>query len=41
VVKAARLHGGLEIETTLDPSAQPFLFDHQVEGVPLLPGDGH
>jgi hypothetical protein len=38
VVKAAKLYGGLEIETTLDPSVQPFLFDHQMEGVPLLPG---
>jgi acyl transferase domain-containing protein/NAD(P)-dependent dehydrogenase (short-subunit alcohol dehydrogenase family) len=38
VVKGAKLHAGLEIETTLDPNAQPFLFDHQMEGVPLLPG---
>jgi malonyl CoA-acyl carrier protein transacylase len=36
--KAARLHGGLAVETTLDPSVQPFLFDHQIEGVPVLPG---
>jgi len=38
VVKAARLYGGLEVETTLDPNAQPFLFDHRIDGVPVLPG---
>ncbi len=32
-VKAARLYGGLEVETTLDPKVQPFLFDHQIDGV--------
>ena len=37
-VKAARLYGGLAVETTLDPSVQPFLFDHQIDGVPVLPG---
>jgi hypothetical protein len=37
-VKAARLYGGLEVETTLDPKQQPFLFDHQIDGVPVLPG---
>jgi NAD(P)-dependent dehydrogenase (short-subunit alcohol dehydrogenase family) len=37
-VKAARLYGGLVVETTLDPQAQPFLFDHQIDGVPVLPG---
>ena len=37
-VKAARLHGGLAVETTLDPKEQPFLVDHQIEGVPVLPG---
>ena len=37
-VKAARLYGGLAVETTLDPAAQPFLFDHQIDGVPVLPG---
>ncbi|MFI5120521.1 MAG: SDR family NAD(P)-dependent oxidoreductase [Thermoanaerobaculia bacterium] len=30
--------GRLDVETTLDPAAQPFLFDHAVEGTPLLPG---
>jgi NAD(P)-dependent dehydrogenase (short-subunit alcohol dehydrogenase family) len=37
-VRAARLHGGLAVETTLDPKEQPFLFDHQIDGVPVLPG---
>jgi NADP-dependent 3-hydroxy acid dehydrogenase YdfG len=36
--RAARIHDGLEIETTLDPRRQPFLFDHALEGTPLLPG---
>ena len=32
-------HGGLEIETTLDPKAQPFLFDHAPDPqTPWLPG---
>jgi malonyl CoA-acyl carrier protein transacylase len=31
-------HQGLTIETTLDPAVQPFLHDHQIEGVPVLPG---
>jgi NAD(P)-dependent dehydrogenase (short-subunit alcohol dehydrogenase family) len=37
-VTGAPLYGGLTVETTLDPAEQPFLFDHQIEGVPLLPG---
>jgi hypothetical protein len=37
-VKAARLYGGLQVATTLDPKLQPFLFDHQIDGVPVLPG---
>jgi hypothetical protein len=32
------LHGGLTIETTLDPRVQPFLHDHQIDGTPVLPG---
>ena len=32
------LHSGITIETTLDPTIQPFLHDHQIEGTPLLPG---
>ena len=30
--------GGLVVETTLDPREQPFLFDHQIDGTPVLPG---
>jgi hypothetical protein len=37
-VTGAPLYGGLEVETRLDPSEQPFLFDHQIDGVPVLPG---
>jgi acyl transferase domain-containing protein/NAD(P)-dependent dehydrogenase (short-subunit alcohol dehydrogenase family)/acyl carrier protein len=32
------LYGGLKVETTLDPTEQPFLFDHQINGTPVLPG---
>jgi hypothetical protein len=32
------VHHGLTIETTLDPVRQPFLYDHQIEGTPVLPG---
>ena len=32
------VHGGLVVETTLDPAEQPFLGDHQIEGTPVLPG---
>ena len=32
------LYGGLKVETTLDPAMQPFLFDHQINGTPVLPG---
>jgi hypothetical protein len=37
-VRAAKLYGGLEVETELDPRVQPFLHDHALEGTPLLPG---
>jgi malonyl CoA-acyl carrier protein transacylase len=37
-VAAARLHGGLEVRTTLDPRTQPFLFDHRIDETPVLPG---
>jgi len=26
------------METTLDPTAQPFLYDHRIDGTPVLPG---
>jgi hypothetical protein len=32
------LFGGLTVETTLDPAKQPFLFDHQINQTPVLPG---
>jgi acyl transferase domain-containing protein/NAD(P)-dependent dehydrogenase (short-subunit alcohol dehydrogenase family)/acyl carrier protein len=32
------LSGGLTMETTLDPAAQAFLYDHRIEGTPVLPG---
>ena len=32
------LNHGLTIETTLDPTVQPFLHDHQIDGTPVLPG---
>ena len=37
-VKGMGLYGGLTVETTLDPAQQPFLFDHQIDGTPVLPG---
>ena len=38
-VKSYRLYGGIEVETTLDPKVQPFLFDHAPDaGTPWLPG---
>ena len=32
------LYHSLTIETTLNPTIQPFLYDHQIEGTPVLPG---
>jgi NAD(P)-dependent dehydrogenase (short-subunit alcohol dehydrogenase family) len=38
-VVAAPAHGGLRIETLLDPTEQPFLYDHAPDpGQPWLPG---
>ena len=37
-VTGVSLARGLTIETTLDPAIQPFLYDHQIEGTPVLPG---
>jgi hypothetical protein len=31
-------HGGVTFETVLDPAAQAFLYDHKIEGTPVLPG---
>ena len=32
------LYSGLTVETNLDPGKQPFLYDHQINGIPVLPG---
>jgi len=32
------IYSGLTMETTLDPKLQPFLYDHQIDGIPVLPG---
>jgi acyl transferase domain-containing protein/NAD(P)-dependent dehydrogenase (short-subunit alcohol dehydrogenase family) len=32
------IYSGLTMETTLDPSSQPFLYDHRIDGTPVLPG---
>ena len=37
-VVAVSLAGGLTVETELDPAEQAFLYDHQIEGTPVLPG---
>ena len=38
-IKAAKVYGGLEVETVLEPAEQPFLFDHAPdENTPWLPG---
>ncbi len=37
-VASLSLYDGYSIETTLDPLAQPFLHDHQIDGTPVLPG---
>ncbi|HSW50358.1 MAG TPA: SDR family NAD(P)-dependent oxidoreductase, partial [Bryobacteraceae bacterium] len=37
-VESARLFEGLLVETMLDPATQPFLYDHQIDGTPVLPG---
>ncbi len=36
-IVSAGVHG-VTFETTLDPTAQPFLNDHRIEGTPVLPG---
>ena len=32
------LHDGLTAEMKLDPKAEPFLYDHAIDGIPVLPG---
>jgi len=37
-VASLNLYDGYSIEATLDPPAQPFLHDHQIDRTPVLPG---
>ncbi|HYL46426.1 MAG TPA: SDR family NAD(P)-dependent oxidoreductase, partial [Candidatus Limnocylindrales bacterium] len=37
-ITSAGLFKPLAIETTLDPKIQPFLYDHQIDRTPVLPG---
>ncbi|HET9409583.1 MAG TPA: SDR family NAD(P)-dependent oxidoreductase [Candidatus Sulfotelmatobacter sp.] len=37
-ITKAGLFSPVTIETTLDPKLQPFLYDHQIDGTPVLPG---
>jgi Polyketide synthase dehydratase N-terminal domain/Polyketide synthase dehydratase domain/KR domain len=37
-IASAGLFQPLTVETTLDPKIQPFLYDHQIDGTPVLPG---
>ncbi|MGE5222611.1 MAG: SDR family NAD(P)-dependent oxidoreductase [Omnitrophica WOR_2 bacterium] len=37
-LRSTRLYGANEAEICLDPQAQPYLKDHQIDGVPVLPG---
>ena len=37
-IVSAGLYKPLTIQTTLDPKIQPFLYDHQINGTPVLPG---
>jgi NAD(P)-dependent dehydrogenase (short-subunit alcohol dehydrogenase family)/acyl carrier protein len=37
-VEAFDIFDGLTVTATLDPADQPFLFDHRIDGTPVLPG---
>ncbi len=37
-ITAAPGSGTIQLEAALDPQEQPFLFDHQIEDIPVLPG---
>ncbi|MDJ0925092.1 MAG: SDR family NAD(P)-dependent oxidoreductase [Acidimicrobiia bacterium] len=37
-VNSFGIYEGLSVSATLDPAEQPFLFDHQIDGTPVLPG---
>ncbi|MGB9254553.1 MAG: SDR family NAD(P)-dependent oxidoreductase, partial [Candidatus Korobacteraceae bacterium] len=38
IITGMGIYSGLTMETTLDPKVQPFLYDHQIDGIPVLPG---
>ncbi|MFN8080912.1 MAG: SDR family NAD(P)-dependent oxidoreductase [Kineosporiaceae bacterium] len=35
---SADVSDGVVVTTMLDPAVQPFLYDHRIEGIPVLPG---
>jgi NAD(P)-dependent dehydrogenase (short-subunit alcohol dehydrogenase family) len=37
-VSSFGIFNGLTVSVDLDPTEQPFLFDHQIDGTPVLPG---
>ena len=37
-IVAVSVGEGLTVETELDPATQPFLYDHKIDGTPVLPG---
>jgi len=37
-IVSSRIFSPMRVETTLDPKIQPFLHDHQIDRVPVLPG---
>jgi hypothetical protein len=37
-IAGMQLYGGMQAKALLDPSVQPFLYDHQIERTPVLPG---
>ncbi|HSW40691.1 MAG TPA: SDR family NAD(P)-dependent oxidoreductase, partial [Acidobacteriota bacterium] len=37
-VRGMSLYNGLTVETELDPAKQPFLYDHRISDIPVLPG---
>jgi acyl transferase domain-containing protein/NAD(P)-dependent dehydrogenase (short-subunit alcohol dehydrogenase family) len=37
-ITSSGVYSGLQVATTLDPTVQPFLYDHAMDGTPLLPG---
>jgi NAD(P)-dependent dehydrogenase (short-subunit alcohol dehydrogenase family) len=37
-IAGAAVYGGIEVDVTPDPAIQPFLYDHQIDGTPVLPG---